>query len=75
MANYMLLGSSRHVFIYHSFASNLTAANCSLLLMLTGRMMLMKEKQQREEVEKQRRELEERLRRYEEDFENAKRGL
>ena len=38
-------------------------------------MMLMKEKQQREEVEKQRKELEERLRRYEEDFENAKRGL
>ena len=35
----------------------------------------MKEKQQREEVEKQRKELEERLRRYEEDFENAKRGL
>jgi len=38
-------------------------------------MMLMKEKQQREEVEKQRRELEERLRQYEEDFETAKRGL
>jgi len=41
----------------------------------SGRMMLMKEKQQREEVEKQRRELEERLRQYEEDFETAKRGL
>jgi len=38
-------------------------------------MMLMKEKQQREEVEKQRKDLEDRLRRYEEDFEGAKKGL
>jgi len=37
-------------------------------------MLLVKEKQQRQEVEKEHKELEERLRRYEEDSENAKRG-
>jgi len=37
-------------------------------------MMLLKEKQQREEAEKQRKELEERLRQYEEEFESAKIG-
>lgn len=38
------------------------------------RMMLQKEKLQREDAERQRMELEERLRRYEEEMQNAQRG-
>ena len=37
-------------------------------------MLLLKEKQQREEAERQRKELEERLKRYEDEFEKARHG-
>ena len=46
----------------------------TLFCLFDYRMMLQKEKREREEIEKQRRELEERLRRYEEEFQNAQKG-
>lgn len=47
---------------------NVRVGNCC-------RMMLQKEKQQREEAERQRKELEEKLQRYEEEFEGARKGM
>ena len=47
----------------------------NLCLCLYCRLLLQKERQQREDAERQQRELEERLRRYETDYEEAREGV